>query len=137
MSQPPEAAPWGSDAEIHLGVIPLGTSVSSSVKGWGVVIAPPLWGCPPQHHICPDPFLPAPGCDFGQYCCKSILYLPRGASLVAQDCKESACNAGDLRSIPGSGTFPGEENGNPFQYSCVENSMDRGASMGLQRVGHD
>ena len=39
----------------------------------------------------------------------------------------SACNAGDLGSIPGSGTFPGEGNGNPLQYSCLENPMDRGA----------
>ena len=41
--------------------------------------------------------------------------------------KESACNAGDLDSIPGSGRSPGEGNGNPLQYSCLENSMDRGA----------
>ena len=43
------------------------------------------------------------------------------------DGKESACNAGDLDSIPGSGRFPEEGNGNPLQYSCLENSMDRGA----------
>ena len=41
--------------------------------------------------------------------------------------KESACNAGDLGSIPGSGRDPGEGNGNPLQYSCLENSMDKGA----------
>ena len=41
--------------------------------------------------------------------------------------KESACNAGDLGSIPGSGKSPGEGNGNPLQYSCLENPMDRGA----------
>ena len=41
--------------------------------------------------------------------------------------KESDCNAGDAGSIPGSGGFPGEGNGNPFQYSCLENPMDRGA----------
>ena len=41
--------------------------------------------------------------------------------------KESACNAGDPGSIPGSGRSPGEGNGNPFQYSCLESSMDRGA----------
>ena len=41
--------------------------------------------------------------------------------------KESACNvAGALSSIPGSGRSPGEGNGNPLQYSCLENSMDRG-----------
>ena len=53
------------------------------------------------------------------------------------DGKESACNAGDLSSIPGLGRSPEEGNGNPLQYSCLENSMDRGAwqSMGLQRVG--
>ena len=40
----------------------------------------------------------------------------------------SACNAGDPGSIPGSGRSPGEGNGNPLQYSCLENPMDRGAS---------
>ena len=46
------------------------------------------------------------------------------ASLVAQSVKVSACNAGDLGSIPGLGRSPGEENGNPLQYSCLENPMD-------------
>ena len=41
--------------------------------------------------------------------------------------KASACNAGDLGSIPGSGKSPGEGNGNPLQYSCLENPMDGGA----------
>ena len=41
--------------------------------------------------------------------------------------KESACNAGGLGSIPRSGRSPGEGNGYPHQYSCLENSMDRGA----------
>ena len=43
------------------------------------------------------------------------------------DGKESACNAGDPGSIPGSGRSPGEENGNPLQYSCLENPTDREA----------
>ena len=43
------------------------------------------------------------------------------------DGKESACNAGDMGLIPGSGIFPGEGNGNLLQYSCLKNSMDRGA----------
>ena len=43
------------------------------------------------------------------------------------DGKASAYNAGDLGSIPGSGSSPGEGNGNPFQYSCLENPIDRGA----------
>ena len=43
------------------------------------------------------------------------------------DGKESACNAGDQGLIPGSGRSPGEGHGIPFQYSCLENAMDRGA----------
>ena len=43
------------------------------------------------------------------------------------DGKASACNVGDLGSIPGSGRSPGEGNGNPLQYSCLENPMDRRA----------
>ena len=41
--------------------------------------------------------------------------------------KESACNVGDLGSIPGLRRSPGEGNGNPLQYSCLENPMDRAA----------
>ena len=53
------------------------------------------------------------------------------------DGKESACDEGDLDSIPGSVRSPGEENDSPFQYSCLENPMDRLQSMGLQRVRHN
>ena len=41
--------------------------------------------------------------------------------------KDSACNAGDSGMIPGLGRSPGEGNGNPLQYSCLENPIDRGA----------
>ena len=41
--------------------------------------------------------------------------------------KESACSAGDPGSVPGLGRSPGEGNGNPFQYPCLGNSMDRGS----------
>ena len=55
--------------------------------------------------------------------------------------KESACNAGDPGSIPGSGKSPGEGNGKPLQYSCLENPMDRGAWQaivhGVASVGHN
>ena len=47
-------------------------------------------------------------------------------SLGGSDGKESACNAGDLGSIPRFGRSPGERNGYPLQYSCLENPMDRG-----------
>ena len=57
------------------------------------------------------------------------------------DNKETACNAGDKGSIPGLRRSPGEGNGYPLQYSCLENSMDGGPgglqSLGSQRVGHD
>ena len=51
------------------------------------------------------------------------------------DGKESAYNAGDPGSIPGSGRFPGEGTGYPLQYSCLQSSMDRGAWWAIQSVG--
>ena len=63
--------------------------------------------------------------------------------LGSSDGKESACNAGDpwVLRMPGSGVSLGEGSGYPIQYSCLENSMDRGAwglqHMWLQRVGHN
>ena len=54
-----------------------------------------------------------------RYC---VLGFPGGS-----DGKESACKSGDLGLIPGLGRSPGEENGNPLQYSCLESPMDRGA----------
>ena len=55
--------------------------------------------------------------------------------------KESACNAGDPGSVPGLGRSSGEGHGNPLQYSCLENPMDRGtwqvAVHGVIRVGHN
>ena len=56
---------------------------------------------------------------------RNLLSLPDGSAG-----KESSCNSGDrgdLGLIPGSGRSPGGRNGNPFQYSCLQNSMDRGA----------
>jgi len=53
--------------------------------------------------------------------------LHNGASLVTRTVKTSACNVGDWGEIHGSGRSPGEGNGNSLQYSCLENSMDRGA----------
>ena len=55
-----------------------------------------------------------------------VLYGFPGGS----DGKASTCNAGDLDSIPGSGGSPGEGNGNPLKYSCLENLIDRGAWWG-------
>ena len=56
-----------------------------------------------------------------------ILDLPDGKELGSSDSKESACNVGELGSIPGLGRFPGEGNGYSLQYSSTENSMDKGA----------
>ena len=66
-----------------------------------------------------------------------LLDFPGGS-----DGKASVYNAGDLGLFPGLGRFPGEGNGNPLQYSCLENPMNGGAwcrllSMGLLRVRHD
>ena len=54
--------------------------------------------------------------------CISLIMSFPGASAG----RESSCSVGDLGSIPGSGRSPGEGNGNPLLYSCLENSMDRG-----------
>ena len=66
-------------------------------------------------------------------------YLP--GFLGSSNGKESVCHVGDPGSIPELGRSLGEGNGNPFQYSCLEISMDRRAwwtkSMWSQRVGHD
>ena len=61
---------------------------------------------------------------------------------MAQMVKKSGCNAGDPGSIPGSGTSPGEGNGNPLQYSCLDRvpwteEPGRLQFIGLQRIGHD
>ena len=57
------------------------------------------------------------------------------------DGKESACNVGDPGSTPGLERSPGEGKGSPLRYSCLENSMDKGAWKatvhGVIRVGHD
>ena len=53
------------------------------------------------------------------------------------DGKEYACNEGDQGLISALGRSPGEGNGNQLQYSCLENSMDRGAWWASQRVRHN
>ena len=67
-------------------------------------------------------------------------YIFLCSSLVTQTVKNS-CNAGDVGSIPGLERSLGGRNGNPLQYSCLENPMDRGAReatvQGVTRVGHD
>ena len=65
---------------------------------------------------------PPPGLSMVQTTAHFIKYLPGGS-----DGKESACNSGDLGSIPGSGRSPREGNGYSLQYSYLENSMDRRA----------
>ena len=52
------------------------------------------------------------------------------------DGKESACNAGDLGSIPGPGRSPGEGNGNPLWYSCLENSHGQRSLVGYSPWGY-
>ena len=87
-------------------------------------IAYPLYGarvgvsCPPLRQCCVQGAFTVP------------TFTPNAALRGGSDGKESACNAGDSGSIPGSGRPPGE--GNPLQYSCLENPTDRGARQGLR-----
>ena len=74
--------------------------------------------------------LPVPPSSHTLHCLHtniSFLIRPVWGFLGASDSKEPACNGGDLGSIPGLGGAPGEGNGNPLQYSCLENPKDRGA----------
>ena len=81
---------------------------------------------------------------FFLYCTYSLNF---GAMLYnmgfpgGSDGKESSCNVGDLGLIPGWGKSPGEGHGNPLQYSCLDNPMERGAWWttvhGSQRAGYD
>ena len=65
--------------------------------------------------------------------------FPMPSLIGGSDSKVSAYNVGDLGSIPELGRSSGEGNGNPLQYSCLENPMDGGdfETMGSQRVGQD
>ena len=64
---------------------------------------------------------------FGTVTTLDYFMVPMSSFPGSSDSKASACNAGDLGLIPGSGTPPGEGDGNPLQYSCPENSMNGGA----------
>ena len=71
-----------------------------------------------------------PGHPLCQICVKGISNVPKEASQVVLVAKNLPASAGDIREkglIPGSGRSPGEGNGNPLQYSCLENPMDGGA----------
>ena len=77
-------------------------------------------------------------CPHPKSCC---LFLPLETFPGGSDSKEAACSAADGGSIPGSGRSPGGGHGNPLQYSCLENSMDRGAWQatvrGVEKSWHD
>ena len=62
----------------------------------------------------------------GTYLYCKIILIEFGTQLCCSEVKASAFNAGDPGTIPGSGRSPREGNGNPLQYSCLENPMDRG-----------
>ena len=75
--------------------------------------------CPPSIHTHTHTLFPIPSSLF--------LDLDSRGFPGGSDGKESACNTGDQSLIPGSERSPGEGNGNPLHYSCLETSMDRGA----------
>ena len=103
------------------------------------------FGIPHGHSLLPRPSL-SPRLGLALLHATSLLPPPPCPSQLgfpdSSNGKEYACNARDIGLIPGLGRPPGEENSNPLQYSCLENSMDRGdwratQSMGSQRVRHD
>ena len=103
------------------------------------MLNPALESSEVRHSLCPR-------CgSFSRFFCQGFFHGPSQEILVSKiqglclylseylgspgcsDDKESACNSRNLGSIPESGRSPREGNGNPLQYSCLENSMDRGA----------
>ena len=79
-------------------------------------------------HFLLQGIFPTQGSNPGLPHCRYSIYFPAGS-----DSKESVYNAGDLGSISGLGRFPAEGNGNPCQYSCLENPMDGGAWCRLRK----
>ena len=106
---------WDGPDKVGKGLVGTGSQVSSQY----------VWMCVLYPHVCLFTIK-------STLCRLSFLLLPLGRPnphgiAGGSEVKASACNAGDLGSIPGSGTSPGEGNGNPLQYSCLENPMDGGA----------
>ena len=93
---------------------------------------------------CPPPGdLPDPGIEPASLTSPALAggFFTTGGFPGGSGSKASAYNVGDPGSIPGSGRSPGEGNGNPLQYSCLENPMSRGAwratCTGSQSAGHE
>ena len=121
--------PW----ELFLRLFSLITLVPQGLQGWG---SP---HCPPRT-ILPACSIKTPAVTVMADCATLPALLPqyprihcpyslRWRSLGGTDSKESACSVGDtgdMGSVPGSGRSPGQGSGNPLQYCCLENPMDRG-----------
>ena len=121
----PKTHNWGLTAKININkerpsAVPviLGTTEVPGEPGQVWVHSPTWLRCPPPITLPPSPPLSAI-----RLTSKNRVELCPGGSVG----KESAWNAGDPGSIPGSGISPGGGNGNPLQDSCLENPMDRGA----------
>ena len=96
-----------------------------SINTWKHVQPNRLWRKCNHNEIA---FNTNPGSNLGLPHCRQILYQLSHKGFPGSSVgKKSACSAGDLGSIPGSRRSPGEGKGYPLQYSCLENSMGRGA----------
>ena len=102
---------------------------SPTPRGWGT--HPSRQGFAGTSYGCPPPPVRPSRAEAVLHFLNELFYFHGSIQTEgfpgASDSKESACNTGDLGLIPGSGRSPGEENGYPFQYSCLENFMDKGA----------
>ena len=124
-------------------LIPHNVSRYCQTPGWELLVYSRLsimfdWDHGYCHHSHLHTHAPAYNVSPYEYCLSSVLHNMLGLSRWCSG-TESARSAGDARDeglIPGSGRSPGVENGNPLQYSCLENSMDRGAWWAtIYRVG--
>ena len=112
-----------------MGEAPYLPSLSLPMCKMRVIAVPASWGCCELEN-CPARYMLRE--SWSQQSVRKLkLYKHRALQTLgfphSSVSKESACSAGDPGSIPGLGRSPREGNGNPLQYSCLENSMDRGA----------
>ena len=130
-----------------LGFFPTGQLLNShyAASDWAQKKSDPLYKqklVPEKHHhfLSFSPFW-LPWVTVAAFPSAGLATLRHMGSRASRMTQELACNMGDRALTPGLGRSPGEGNGYPLQYSCLENSVDRGAwwatSMRLQRVRHD